>query len=141
MRNEKLALLVDVLKKQVNPKMFNMAVLTIHNNFSVSFSDLNMQDFTKYGECGCALAWYKLLINPTLKFSKLHEEFGMGFPVVSRFFLHGCIVTGKDGIQYPITMSKETTLYIWIDAVEAWLNGGEVTHYPSSTGDFVLLEA
>ena len=141
MRNEKLAQLVDVLKKQVEPKKFNMEGLAKQNNSFVSFSDLNLQDFTKYGECGCALAWYKLLINPTLEFSKLHEEFGMGFPIVSRFFLHGCIVTAKDGTEHKITMSEETTLYEWLASVEAWLNGGEVTHYPSPTGDFILLEA
>ena len=141
MRNEKLALLVNVLKDQVDPEKFNISVFAVQGNRIVRFSELNPQDFMVGGECGCALAWYKLLINPKLEFEDLDKEFGTEFSIVSRFFLSGCIVTGKDGTEHTIKMSEETTLYTWIDAVEAWLDGGEITHFASSTKRFTRLEA
>ena len=142
MRNEKLALLVNALKKQVSPEKFNISVFAVQGNRIVRFSELNPQDFMVGGECGCALAWYKILINPKLEFEDLDKEFGTEFSIVSRFFLGGCIVTALDGNEYPIRIcKKETTLYEWINAVEAWLDGGQITHYPSSTGAFRFLEA
>ena len=144
MRNEKLAQLIKALKKQVSPEKFNMEAIAIQNNCYISFSDLNKKDFAECGTSACALGWYKLLINPELDISysnSLEKEFNLDSFTVARFFFSGCIVTAKDGFEYPIKMSEETTLFEWIDAVEAWLDGGKITHNSSPIEGFTLIEA